>query len=339
MNRLFPEFRKYVTDNRILREGDSAIVSVSGGVDSMVLLDLMVRLSKSKRLGLAAAHVNHGLRGRESKRDESLVRDAANAYGIECFVRELRPRTGANVQDAARELRLKFLMKLARQRGSGVVCLGHNLNDQAETVIMHLMRGAGLAGLSGMSPLAVREGIRLARPIIFAPRGEIERYARERSIGYREDSTNAKLLYRRNEIRHRLMPLLRELNPRVEEGLSLMASRLREDEEALEAVAEASLHEASIISHANDVVLERGAYCSLPVAIRKRLIMIAYERLAGSAADLNSDQLARIDGIAMSTKASGEYRLKAPLKFSRRGERLTITRAGPRPGSMRPKAR
>jgi len=339
MNKLFPKFRKYVTDNRLLRKGDSAIVSVSGGIDSMVLLDLMVRLSKPMRFRLAVAHANHGLRGRESKRDEKLVKGAASAYGLECFVRELRPKAGKNVQDAARELRLRFLMKLARQRGSGVVCLGHNLNDQAETVIMHLMRGAGLAGLAGMSPLAVREGIRLARPIIFAPRGEIEEYARETSIGYREDSTNAKLRYRRNEIRHRLMPLMKELNPRVEESLCLMAGRLREDEQALEAVAEASLHEASIIADTDDVVLDRGAYRSLPVSIRKRLIMIAYARLAGSGADLNSDQLAKIDAIAMSEKARGEYRLKAPLKFDRRGERLTIARAGPRPGSMRPKAR
>jgi tRNA(Ile)-lysidine synthase len=331
MGRLYPKFRKYVTDNDLLQERDRAVVSVSGGIDSIVLLDLLVRLSKTMKFRLAVAHVNHALRGRESDGDEGLVREAADRYGLEFVSRKLTPGSGENLQDAARNLRQKFVMKLAAQRGDNAVCLGHNMCDQAETLMMHMIRGSGLAGLVGMRPLAIHGNIRMVRPLLFASREEIAQYADERSLRHREDSTNKKLRYRRNEIRHRLMPLLSDLNPRAVEALADMARTLGEDDDALSSIAEVSLKEAELIEGESAIVIDRKVYLELPIAIRKRLMRLAYARLAGSSADLNADQLERIDGIASSGRTEGEYRLKAPLGFAMAGDKLRLEKvAAPR---------
>jgi tRNA(Ile)-lysidine synthase len=339
MSRLFPTFRKYVADNCLLREGDRAVVSVSGGIDSMVLLDLLVRLSGSMGLELVVAHANHGLRGRESDGDEGLVRQVAERRGIEFVSRRLKPREGSNIQDAARSLRQDFLKRLAGETDADVVCLGHNRGDQAETIIMHLMRGAGLAGLRGMSPASRMDGIRVARPIMFASRGEIEAYAKQRGVDFREDSTNARTDYRRNEIRHLVMPRLSEINPKIEEKLCAMGERFAEDEEALTAIAGELFDECLLKSAADSVSISRREYAEMPPAIRRRMLRIMYSTLAGSSADLNSDQVERMDGISLSTRKAGEYRLKAPWRFARSGETLMIARAEPRPGSARPNTR
>ena len=339
MSRLFPKFKKYVSDNDLLREGDRAVVSVSGGVDSMVLLDLLVRLSGPMGLELVVAHANHGLRGRESDGDERLVGEVARMCGLEFMSGRLRPREGRNLQDAARSLRQGFLMKLAGERDADVICLGHNSGDQAETIIMHLMRGAGLAGLRGMSPSSRLEGARVVRPIMFASRDEIEAYAKEGGIDFREDSTNARTDYRRNEIRHLIMPRLSEINPKIEGNLCAMGDRIAEDEGALMAIAGELFEECLLKVGSDSISISRREYAGMPPAIRRRILKIMYSTLAGSSADLNSDQVVSMDGISLSMKKTGEYRLKAPWRFDRSGETLKIARAKPRPGSARPKAR
>lgn len=339
MGRLYPKFRRYVTDNDLLRESDRVVVSVSGGIDSMVLLELLVRLSGPMKLELVVAHANHGLRGRESDGDEALVGKISQRYGLEMVSMRLRPREGSNLQDTARSLRRGFLRKVACETDADAVCLGHNRGDQAETIIMHMMRGAGISGLRGMSPASTLDGIRVVRPIIFASREEIAAYANERSVDFREDSTNARVDYRRNEIRHIVMPRLSEINPSIEEGLFAMGERIAEDEEALTAIAREILEESMLKVDADSVSINRNCYAGMPPAIRRRMLRIMYSTLAGSSSDLNSDQVVRMDGISLSNRRSGEYRLKAPWRFERSGEILRIARARPRPGSASPKAR
>jgi tRNA(Ile)-lysidine synthase len=334
MGMLFQAFKRFVADNGLLSEGERAVVAVSGGIDSMVMLHLLARLSKTMKLDLIVAHANHGLRGKESDGDEEFVRGAAEGLGLALFTRRLKPQEGENVQDAARRLRFKFLTKLAKDSGARSVCLGHNMGDQAETILIHMIRGSGLSGLCGMRPLTALGPACVVRPLLFATRDEIAAYACEAGVAYREDSTNAKRKYRRNDVRLGIMPILREINPRVVENLAMMGRRLAQDDEALDRVAEASLVEAALIATEEEIVLDGNVYAGLPVAIRKRLMKLAYARLCGSSADLNSDQLERMDAIATGMKVRGEYRLKAPWKFTKSGGRLYISKAPPRPGSI-----
>lgn len=189
---------------------DARIVAgVSGGVDSVVLL----RLLHEAGFRVGVAHVNYGLRGEESDADEAFVRALADELGVPCFVREATLPEGANRQEAAREARYAFFREVAEAEGAEAVAVGHTQDDQAETVLLHLFRGAGLRGLAGMPaerPLTPRSAFRLVRPLLGVPRVEVEAHARARGWAWREDASNASAAYRRNALRHRILPLLRE---------------------------------------------------------------------------------------------------------------------------------
>ena len=132
---LYPKFKKVLLDNLVLSEGTSAIAGISGGIDSMVMLDLLCRCRESLGFEIHIAHVNYSLRGIDSERDEALVRDAASEYGAKISVLHKKPSSGENLQDSARNIRRNFFTKIAAQYPSSVVVLGHNMEDQAETIL------------------------------------------------------------------------------------------------------------------------------------------------------------------------------------------------------------
>lgn len=324
---MFTRFKKYISEQDLIREGERVVLAVSGGVDSMVLLDLVCRLAKSWSLDVAMAHLNYGLRGRDSMRDEDLVRTAAKEHGLYLEVMHRHPPSGPNVQDAAREIRYDFLKRVATKREAAVIATAHHRDDQAETVLLHLLRGSGLKGLAGISPRATLGQTRLIRPLLRFSRAEIESYAKRQGVSFREDATNASTIYTRNAVRHRLIPLLREFNPRIEEHLVKMASRLSEDDEALTILTQASF--AQVLHGLGDhaLYLDRRSYIQLPAALRRRVLRMAFEKVSGRIADLNSDQLFRMDQISTSLSSTGTYRLPAPWKFSRKGDILSIRRS------------
>ncbi|MBN1282516.1 MAG: tRNA lysidine(34) synthetase TilS [Proteobacteria bacterium] len=323
---LYPDFKRFVSAEGLLREGDRLLVAVSGGVDSMVMMELLSRVARGMDLRARVVHVNHMLRGRESMRDERHVEREARRLGFEFASARARPRAGENLQGSARSLRLRFFRRQAEEFRASRVLLAHNRGDQAETVLMHIVRGAGLAGLAGMSPLSRADGILIARPLLFASRGDIAAYAKRRGVAFREDRTNRTLKYRRNEVRHSLMPALERMNPRIEESLAAMAGRLREDERALDLVARASFNEALASAADGRVLLRAEDFAAMPEVVRARMLMIAWRRATGRASDLNGDQIRRMDSIAASGRRTGEYRLRAPWEFRKRAGLIEISR-------------
>jgi tRNA(Ile)-lysidine synthase len=212
-------FREFILTNGLVHRGDRLLLAVSGGADSIVLLDLLAHERKSLDLSLVVAHVNHGLRGIESDGDEEFVRSLATSLDCELVtcrenVADLAASEKAGIQESARRLRYTFFEKAIDQHRCNAVATGHNADDNAETVLLNLLRGSGIAGLGGIP--AVRSGRRVIRPILFARRDEIERYAGARGLTYRTDSSNHKDTYRRNYLRHEIIPLIRaEINPNL----------------------------------------------------------------------------------------------------------------------------
>lgn len=221
LNKLLTQIR----DHRMVQPGDTVICAVSGGADSVALLFALYLLREKLQIRLEAAHFNHGLRGEESQRDEAFVRSLCDRYDIPLHVGSGQVVSGKKgLEAAARDARYAFFRTLP-----GKIATAHTADDNAETVLMHLVRGTGLKGLGAIAP--VRDN--LIRPMLLVTRQQVLEFLREYHLSYVEDSSNGTDDFLRNRLRHHVMPLLKQENPCLAQNLSRMAMRLRQDEEAL----------------------------------------------------------------------------------------------------------
>lgn len=220
---------QFVRQYEMVQFGDTVVCAVSGGADSMALLFAMYLLREKWKITLKAAHFNHRLRGEESDRDEAFVREFCQRFEIPLYVGggEIVPRK-KGLEAAARDARYAFLNTLP-----GKIATAHTADDNAETVLMHLVRGTGLKGLGAIAPVNGR----LIRPMLTVTRQDVETFLAEYHILHIEDSTNGSDRFLRNRIRHQVMPLLKQENPCLPENLSAMALRLRQDEAVLSRLA------------------------------------------------------------------------------------------------------
>ena len=216
---------KFIREQEMLTSGDTVICAVSGGADSVALLFAFYLLKEKLDFRLEAAHFNHHLRGAESDRDEAFVRKLCDRYDIALHVGSGEVRPGKKgLEAAARDARYGFLNSL-----DGKIATAHTADDNAETVLMHLVRGTGLKGLGGITPVHGK----VIRPMLSVTRQEVEAFLEEWCLDHVDDSSNEADGFLRNRIRHHVMPLLTQENPRLAENLSRMALRLRDDEEFL----------------------------------------------------------------------------------------------------------
>ena len=220
----------FIREQNMVQPGDTVVCAVSGGADSMALLWAMHLLKEKLRLRVEAAHFNHHLRGEESNRDEAFVKSFCDSRGIPCHIGGAQVAAGEKgLEAAARNARYAFLQRLP-----GKIATAHTADDNAETLLMHLIRGTGLKGLGGIAP--VRENI--IRPMLTVTRQEVLDFLAQQDVFYVNDSSNAKDAFLRNRIRHHVMPLLKAENPSLAQTLSATALRLRQDEGVLDAQAE-----------------------------------------------------------------------------------------------------
>ena len=220
------KLRKLLRQYDMVAPGDHVICAVSGGADSVALLFGMYLLREKLGITLSAAHFNHHLRGEESNRDENFVRAFCDRYDIPLAVGSAQVVPGKKgLEAAAREARYAFFATL-----EGKIATAHTADDNAETVLMHLVRGTGLRGLGGISPINGN----IIRPMLTVTRQEVLAFLEEYCLTYVEDSSNAGDDFLRNRLRHRVMPLLKEENPRLAENVSQMAMGLRQDADVLE---------------------------------------------------------------------------------------------------------
>jgi tRNA(Ile)-lysidine synthase len=220
---MFDEFLNYIQKNNLFNRENRLLLAVSGGIDSMVMTHLFLKLGTNTGI----AHCNFCLRGIESDKDEELVRKFSDEnripfYSIRFKTKEYAVSKRISVQMAARELRYKWFEKIREENNFDFIAVAHNLNDNIETMLINLTRGTGLTGLTGIRPVSKK----IIRPLLFASRRKIEKYCSYHQIAFREDKTNAETRYTRNKIRHMVVPVLKEINPSIEETLNETAERL-----------------------------------------------------------------------------------------------------------------
>ena len=274
----------------------------------MVLLHALVRL----RLGVALriAHIHHGVRGRSADRDAALVVAAADRYDLPVsvtrLVAEARPR-GTSVQVWAREARYASLETIRKRARAGWVLTAHTQNDQAETVLLNLLRGTGVRGLAGIP--AVRN--RILRPLLGVSRAAIDAYAVRQRVAFREDPSNRSVAYRRNRIRHQLLPqLAREYNPRIVEALAGLATHAREDDDALTSAASARVRDAVLV-RAGAVGVRRDVLRAALRGVARRLLALAFGQAAGPRHGLTRRHL---DALLHTAEHGGVVRLPGSVQ-------------------------
>lgn len=275
--------RRTIDRYQLLGQGDRLIVGVSGGADSMVLLHVLNLFRKDFKLSLVVAHVNHGLRPDEAEREAELVRGTAKKLGLpfeygQFNVRDFKRTGGFSPQDAARRIRFQFFEDLLQKHHAAKIALGHNANDQVETVLINLLRGSGLKGLKGMVP--IREG-KVIRPFLQVWRKEIDSFIVENGIPFLVDSSNLKKTYLRNRLRLEFIPLIeKEYQPGFGAGVLKTAALLQAENDYMEKASEEA-YQRLIHKGKDEAYFSFAEYQSLHPAIRWRFIQGVVENICG----------------------------------------------------------
>ena len=312
----------------MFRPHQRAGVAVSGGADSVCLLEVLRELAARWDLRLTVLHLDHGLRGVEARQDGEFVRALAAGMDLPFILaRAELVSAGGNLEEAAREARLRFFREQIAAGAVDRVALGHTRSDQAETVLFRFLRGSGTAGLAGIRPLT-DEG--MVRPLLEVTRAEIEAFLRARGIAWREDSTNASTRFARNRIRHGLLPqLAREWNPTLEETLAKTAEWALA-EEAYWKEETARLAAVCLRDDGCAVLAPAGELARLPLAAGRRLVRYAIERAKGDLRAIGLDHVDRALEMARGTQGHG--RVQAPgIGITRSFDWIRFARPQPPP--------
>jgi len=314
-----------VLDRNLVSDHDRIVVAVSGGIDSMVLLDLLVSLRDRRKLELFVAHVDHQKR-KASPEDARFVETRCASYGIPFVSMRLDPTGEGNFHDRARKARYAFFRDVAHKFGATKIALAHQADDQAETILMRIVRGTGLAGYAGIPERSRCDGIELIRPLLHVSRAEIAAYQAEHDILFRVDESNAEDHYTRNRFRHRLMPEIARENPRYLQKFAQFAAYVDEAHAVVRRLAE-EFAATSLQVDTNRVGFSATAFRSLEPAIRKEVVKRGFDRLTNDAEELSHVQMLSAIAIVLSDKPRGAYDLPGGCRIEKNYDAVAFVRA------------
>lgn len=317
-SRVTRQVAEFCQKNALIESGDRIIVGVSGGPDSLCLLHLLVNLRAEFDLTLSVAHLNHQLRGRDAQADADFVTEIATGWQLPvrveaCDVGTLASHRKQSIEEAARQIRYAFLWRAAIEVGARKIAVGHNADDQVETILMHFLRGSGLAGLRGMLPQIEIARLRLnradipdqltassptiIRPLLEISRQEIENYCQENRLSPRRDYTNEDTTYYRNRLRHELIPYLETYNPKFRQVLQNSARVVTADTEILNEHLEKAWRSVISQESLKKIEIDLHKWLDLPLAMKRSTLRRAVHSLRRSLRDLNFEHVETAIGI------------------------------------------
>ncbi len=279
-------FEQRLKQSGVIRRGQKVFVACSGGPDSVALLHLLKTLEGPFKLRLGVLHFDHGLRGRASQADLAFVRKLARKLQIPFYagraknLRRSAKTKKQSLEEAAREARYAFFVRTAKKTGARKIALGHTRDDQAETVLMRLIRGTGPRGLAGIRRVLKMKGVAFVRPLLDLTKEELLAWLRTKHLPFRRDASNDSEVYERNKIRRLFLPWLRrEIHPRVTETLARLADVVEEENHLLEALSGTAWKNLKPACRAGRLAFDRQAFSAQPAAIQFRLLDRALKRL------------------------------------------------------------
>lgn len=314
--------RHAIHKHHMLRHSQLVIVAVSGGPDSLCLLHALFILQDELDITLHIAHLNHQLRGIDADADAQFIADLARDWQLPCTIDARDVATFArehklSIEEAARAVRYSFLAEIAQAQNSNTIAIAHNADDQAETVLMHFLRGSGTSGLRGMLPItdlqSPTSNLKLIRPLLSIPRTEIEAYCREHDLHPRFDRSNLDTTFFRNRLRHELLPILETYNPNIREILRRTADVIAAEHALLQHALNMAWRVAIKSESDHDIVFGLNQWRALPLGLQRATLRQAIEQLRPSLRDIHFIHIE--DAVEQLQTAQTGARVSLPKKL------------------------
>lgn len=314
---MIARFLKFLHTNNLVEAGDKIVLGVSGGLDSVVMVHLFSEIQSSLKLQLAVAHVHHGIREKEADADLEFVQSLAATSQLPFYFRKVAAKKYAksqklSLEESARILRYQAFEEVLIASGCDKLAMAHHANDQAETVIDHFLRGSGNLGMSGIPR---RRGV-FIRPLLEFTRKELENYANEKNLEFRDDSTNSDLQFRRNRIRHELIPNLeKHFNPDLVKTLNRVSQIYAETEEFLSAYADEAFQSLILSQRKNEIILDIEPFIGYFRVVKKHILFTAFEKLGVTRRELNFFRLDRLIEIIEQKRVGKRFEIKKDFEL------------------------
>jgi len=319
-----------ITTHGMFQKNDGVLVGVSGGPDSIALIHILLSLAPRLSIRLGMAHLNHCLRRRDSDDDAAFVASLARELDLPCFMETVNVSaahrgTRGSLEETARNIRYAFFKRIADKNGFNKIATGHHLEDNAEVMIMDLVRGSGPRGMSGIPP--VRDGV-VVRPLSAIPRSMIHDYLKFKGLSFRTDVSNQDMRYLRNRVRHQLIPLLKSsYNPNIVETLNRLSLILRSEESWIDDMIE-SILKSTVLSEIEEkkIILSASEVNQQHIAARRRIIRKAIFRTKGNLRRIRFSHIESIVFLLKKKPAYGSLDLPDRIRVTLTGNRIIFTR-------------
>lgn len=282
-----------IVENKLIQNGDKIVIGVSGGPDSIALLDVLIKLQSRIKFDITVAHINHMIR-QEAIDDQKYVEQYCKNKKIKCFIKqakveEIAKKRKIGTEEAGRNLRYEFFNEILEKTNSNKIATAHSKNDNAETVLMNILRGSGTSGLKGIQ--AARDN-KYIRPLIECERKEIEQYCNENNLEPRIDKTNMENIYTRNKVRNLLIPYIqKEFNPNVIEALNRLSQIASMENEYFELQTIKAYNEIKEEETKEQIILNLKKFNNLDLVIKNRIVLYTINRLFGSSSGIEKIHL------------------------------------------------
>ena len=324
---IFEKTLSTIKKNNLIQKGDKIVLGLSGGPDSVCLLHILKRLKDVLDIEVYAAHLNHQIRGMEAQKDALYVSQLCESLGIKSFVKSIDvpkycKENKLSIEEGARKLRYEMFFEIKESLNADKIAIAHNLNDQAETVLMRMMRGTGLQGLKGID--YIRDNV-IIRPILDIERSEIEAYCEEYNLNPRIDKTNLESIYTRNKIRLELIPYMKEnFNSNVTESIVRMSNSLKCDNDFIEEEAIKAFDKVSSVNGEN-VEIGLNKYINLHKSLKSRIIRHAIKSVLGDTNFIDQKHIEDVMSLEEDNKIDKKIVLPRGLFVYRKKDNLLFT--------------
>jgi tRNA(Ile)-lysidine synthase len=317
---------QYIEEQRILEAGDHVLIGVSGGADSLALLYFLDKYADALKISIGVAHLHHGLRGEAADADENFVRRFCTDRKIPFFsrqrnIQEISQTEKISVEEAGRKERYDFFIAMAAAHGYNRIAMGHHINDQAETMLMRLIRGTGVKGVSGIK--SSRDNLYI-RPFLCLEKKEILDYCQIHKLAFRIDATNFQRDYTRNKIRLDIMPMILEINPKAESHFNEFTKIANEYEAFFEKYVD-QIEDRILTSKVKMVLIDRDSWLSEEPVVQKELLRRSIFKFKGSLKEIEYNHITAFYSLLKSDKTIWEIHFPNDIQVIRRYDRIMVT--------------